>query len=141
METEKLLNIIEEYGLDEFSKELQLLFENLDIDSEEAVLDVLNTSSVDYGEYDEVVVASLNRCYSILSEETVSDIISYKSDDISDEVKSYLNRYNYDLLSYFDMDEYIADNPISINDFGDAIVHLEDDGYYIIVNTSKRVNY
>lgn len=141
MEIEKLLNIIEEYGLDEFSKELQLLFENLDIDSEEAVLDFLNTSYVNYGEYDEVVVIASNKCYSILSEETVSDIISYKLDDMSDEVKNYLNRYNYDLLDYFDMDGYLADNPISVNDFGDAVVHLEDDGYYIIVNTSKRIDY
>ena len=45
------------------------------------------------------------------------------------------------MLNYFDMDEYLADNPISVNDFGDAVVHLEDDGYYIIVNTSKRIDY
>ena len=141
MEIEKLLNIIEEYGLDEFSKELQLLFENLGINSEEAVLDFLNTSYVNYGDYGEVVVTTSNKCYSILSEETVSDIISYKSDDISDEVRKYLNRYNYDLLNYFDMDEYLADNLISVNDFGDAVVHLEDDGYYIVVNTSKRIDY
>lgn len=141
METEKFLNIIEEYGLDEFSKELQLLFENLGIDSEKAVLDFLNTSSVDYGEYDEVVVTASNKCYSILSEETVSDIIRYKSDDISDEVRKYLNKYNYYLLNHFDMDGYLADDPISVNDFGDAVVHLEDDGYYIIVNTSKRIDY
>ena len=141
METEKLLNIIEEYGLDEFSKELQLLFENLGIDSEEAVLDFLNTSYVNYGEYDEVVVTASNKCYSILSEETVSDIISYKSDDISDEIKIRLNRFIDGLSDYFDMDGYLADNPVSVNDFGDAVVHLEDDGYYIIVNTSKRIDY